>query len=249
MTQTYIAYEGPSLLDGKPIVLLVQMGSRNTKTDNMVQTFILRSDIDPISASRTGEDYSICGDCVMRGIPHDGNSGWAKKRGCYVNLLHGPNGKYQTYKKGGYTKIDDLVFMAGLLKNQDVRVGSYGDPSAIPNHVWETILSEVNMWTGYTHSKNNPYPEKYMSSVETKSQMLSEMAKGNRTFRVIMAIDEVVKGKEILCPASKEAGYRTTCKACKLCNGNQSKAKSIAIVAHGNGKKHAANEIQEDVLA
>jgi hypothetical protein len=42
-----------------------------------------------------------------------------------------------------------------------------------------------------------------------------------------------VKGKEILCPASKEAGRRVQCNACKLCGGNSTNSpKSIAIVQH-----------------
>jgi hypothetical protein len=49
----------------------------------------------------------------------------------------------------------------------------------------------------------------------------------------------VVKGKEILCPASKEAGYKTSCDKCGLCAGASIAAKSIAIVAHGNGAKYA----------
>ena len=44
--------------------------------------------------------------------------------------------------------------------------------------------------------------------------------------------DEVVKGSEVLCPASKEAGRRATCDTCKLCAGASIKAKSIAIVLH-----------------
>lgn len=61
---------------------------------------------------------------------------------------------------------------------------------------------------------------------------------GHRTFRVIPDKSAIVKGAEILCPASKEAGYRTTCNSCGLCGGNTVKAKSIAIVAHGTGAVH-----------
>jgi hypothetical protein len=60
-----------------------------------------------------------------------------------------------------------------------------------------------------------------------------------RTFRVIDSVSSIVKDKEILCPASKEAGYRTTCDSCKLCSGSNISAKSIAIVAHGSGAKYA----------
>jgi hypothetical protein len=67
---TYIIYEGPSLYDGAPIVVLVQTGSSNRKTGDMVQTYILRSDIDPITASRTGKDSAICGTCPHMGTPN-----------------------------------------------------------------------------------------------------------------------------------------------------------------------------------
>ena len=39
-----------SLIDGKPIVVIATYSNRNTKTGAMVQTYILRSDIDPRDA-------------------------------------------------------------------------------------------------------------------------------------------------------------------------------------------------------
>ena len=62
---------------------------------------------------------------------------------------------------------------------------------------------------------------------------------GARTFRVIASVADMVKGKEVLCPASEEAGKRTTCDRCKLCSGASIAAKSIAIVAHGASTKSA----------
>ena len=53
-------------------------------------------------------------------------------------------------------------------------------------------------------------------------------------------VSELVRGREILCPASEEAGKRTQCASCLLCGGASVKAKSIAIVAHGAGRKHHA---------
>ena len=76
--KSYVIYDGPSQIDGKPIVAIAQVGTGNRKTGKgMVQTWILRSDIDPISASRTGEDSSICGDCPHKGKPSDKATGWA----------------------------------------------------------------------------------------------------------------------------------------------------------------------------
>jgi len=80
-----IIYNGPSLLDGKPIVVIATYSNRNTKTGHVVQTYILRSDIHPLEASKTGEDYSICGECPMRGeLTRDPSRKQAKGRKCYV---------------------------------------------------------------------------------------------------------------------------------------------------------------------
>ena len=65
----YIAYEGASMIDGAPIVVIVNKidnGSANAKTGAIVQTFIIRSDIAPMAALQSGEDESICGDCAHR---------------------------------------------------------------------------------------------------------------------------------------------------------------------------------------
>ena len=53
----------------------------------------------------------------------------------------------------------------------------------------------------------------------------------SRSFRVIKSIDDV-RTDEIICPASKEAGFKTTCAQCGLCAGVVKKAKNIAIVIH-----------------
>jgi RecJ-like exonuclease len=50
---------------------------------------------------------------------------------------------------------------------------------------------------------------------------------------VVQGVDEIDKANEVLCPASKEAGKRTTCAACKLCGGTSTASpKSIAIPMH-----------------
>ena len=87
MENGIIFYEGASPLDGKPIVgiALPDKKTGNSKTGRMASTLIIRSDIDPITASRLGEDYSICGDCMHRGIANPNKtSGGADERSCYV---------------------------------------------------------------------------------------------------------------------------------------------------------------------
>ena len=246
--KSYVIYDGPSLIDGSPIVAIAQVKSGNRKTGDMVQTWILRSDIDPITASRTGADSSICGDCPHKGKPSNKATGWATGRTCYVNLLFAPNGVYKAYKRGAYpiAQGHDAIRAIGLLRG--VRLGSYGDPYAVPNFVWESLTSGAEYVTAYTHGKVNPMPDLIMTSADNATQAKDAWAKGERTFRVISALDQVIKGKEILCPASEEAkaasGKAVTCAMCKLCGGNSVKAKSVAIVAHGASKRKAKELVQ-----
>jgi len=246
--QSFVIYDGPSIIDGSPIVAIAQVKSGNRKTGDMVQTWIIRSDIDPITASRTGADVSICGDCPHRGTPTNKATGWAKDRSCYVNLLFAPNGVYKAYKRGAYPVAQghDAIRAIGLLRG--VRLGSYGDPCAVNSYVWDSLTSGADYVTAYTHGKVNPMPELIMTSADNKAMAESAWAKGERTFRVISALDQVIKGKEILCPASEEAreasGKSITCSMCKLCGGNSVKAKSVAIVAHGAAKRKAKELVQ-----
>lgn len=231
----YIIYDGPSLLDGLPIVVIATFDSDNTKTGDMVQTWIMRSDIDPITASRTGADVSICGNCQHRGRPHNGDTGWARDRSCYVNLLFGPNQVFKTYQRGRYQHTDELREIG---RNKLIRIGSYGDGAAVPQHVWDELCSEASGWTAYTH-QGNSRPDRYMTSADTLAQAQDAWSRGERTFRVLKtALD--LQPNEILCPASAEAGKRTTCANCKLCAGASIAAKNIGIVAHGTGARHFA---------
>lgn len=63
-----VFYEGPSRIDGAPIIGIATFGTSNEKTGNLVQTWILRSDVHPIDAINSGEDASICGSCPLLGL-------------------------------------------------------------------------------------------------------------------------------------------------------------------------------------
>jgi hypothetical protein len=87
-------------------------------------------------------------------------------------------------------------------------------------------------------------PESIMTSADNSTQAQEAWSRGERTFRVISSLDKLIKGKEILCPASEEAGKRTTCESCKLCAGSSVKGKSVAIVAHGTSKRKAKELVE-----
>jgi hypothetical protein len=229
-----IIYEGPSLIDRKPIVAIAVWDSKNRKTGAMLQTYILRSDIDPRDANKSGEDYSICGNCRHRGEPTDDPKvKLAKKRTCYVLLGQGPLTVFNTYKRGGYPRADTPAKRRAVGKGRTVRIGTYGDGAAVPPVVWRDVLMEALGHTAYSH--NDGPPSYYMVSADSLEEAKQAWASKHRTFRIIRSVDELDRKNETLCPASAEAGHKTTCEHCLLCGGTQVKAKSIAIVAHGSG--------------
>lgn len=238
-----IIYRGPSLIDGKPIIVVAIVKSNNAKTSDMVQTYILRSDIDPMTASKTGEDYSICGGCIHRGKPTDDVSKkQAVERSCYVTLYHGPLQVFKAFKREVYP-MASTEEIKGLGRGRMVRLGTYGDPLACPQYVWDDLLADSIGHTGYSHQFGLVQGDysKVMISADNIIQANALNKKGVRTFRVIPVSTWADQGKaallesEILCPASKEMNYKTTCDKCKLCAGGTT-GKSIAIVSHGTSR-------------
>lgn len=240
---SFIIYDGPSLIDGQPIVAIAQVNTTNRKTGDMVQTYIIRSDVDPITASRTGQDHAICGNCPHRGEAHDGDTGQAKGRTCYVTLAHGPLQKWKGLAKGLYDHARGHEAIKAIGAGRMVRIGTYGDGAAVPSYIWDSLCEDAKGWTAYTHQTGcqtaSTDPNRYMTSAESAGEAMAAWDRGERTFRVIADTADLISGKEILCPASDEAGKRTTCDKCKLCAGASVKAKSVAIVAHGTSAKKA----------
>jgi hypothetical protein len=243
-----VIYRGPSLLDGKPIVVVASISNRNRKTGAMVQTYILRSDIDPRVANKTGQDFSICGNCPLRGKPStDASRTLAEDRGCYVVIAQGPVNVFKTMSRGAYAEAEGHDAIAALGEGAMVRLGTYGDPAAVPSYIWESLLSRAKGHTAYSHQSGMTgaafRPDLMMVSADNETAARAAWAQGRRTFRVVASVADIVKGSEILCPASEEAGKRTTCAACGLCGGASVKAKSIAIPAHGTAAAIARNAI------
>lgn len=227
-----ILYQGPSNFDGEPIVVIAVWSSKNSKTGDMLQTYIIRSDIDPRDANKYGEDESICGQCQHRGTPtFDPLKKLAEGRTCYVNMGQGVLIVYNTFKAGNYPVASPRT----VGRKRKVRIGTYGDGAAAPSYVWDELVSEADGHTAYSH--NGGDPGLYMVSAGTLAQAQAAWASGYRTFRVVRDVSEI-RHTEVLCPASKEAGHKTTCAACLLCGGTSVQAKSIAIPVHGSGAVH-----------
>lgn len=238
-----IIYRGPSLLDGSAIVVIATFSDRNRKTGAMVQTYIIREDMDPVTANRTGADAAICGDCPLRGKANPAKAkGQADERPCYVTLIHGPSLVYRSMLRGVYPDATDADAATAIGFGRMVRIGTYGDPAAVPMHVWEALTMRAKGWTAYTHQWVQHFDTLTyaMASVESLTAAKYVWARNGRTFRIVRDVAEIDPAREVLCPASAEAGKRTTCADCRLCAGQATRSpKSVAIVAHGNGRAYA----------
>jgi hypothetical protein len=239
-----VVWEGPSLIDKKPIVVIAngfKNVSQNRKTGPMVQVYILRSDVPAWTAITTGDDRSICGDCKFRAKKDSGGSG----RTCYVQVWPYVETIYKAYLRGTYTPVCDL--QENPFKDKNIRIGTYGDPAAVPLYVWQHMIREAKAWTAYTHGWKTcdlGLQSIAMASVDSREELEEARAMGWRTFRTRFRTESLQAG-EIVCPASKEAGVKSSCIDCRLCDGNSSvrigkddKRTSIAIIAHGNGASH-----------
>ena len=249
----FIFYRGPSMIDGKPIVaILTGLGKRssNGKTGKgLYQTWIMRADMNPLEAVRLGQDKSICGDCKHRGTitrikRRKKNIG----RSCYVRLDTAPNNIFKTMKRGRYPTLTPQEANAVLaaLADSIVRGGSYGDPAAVPFHIWQALQENLKSGTAYTHQWRK-FPELAafcMASVDSAYERLEAKMLGFRTFRV-RGENEPLGDYERPCPAAKESNYKTTCDLCRACGGNSAKAKvDMAIIVHGSGKERHFNAAQ-----
>jgi hypothetical protein len=229
-----ILYEGPSAIDGAPIVVIatgLAKRTLNEKTGDMVQTWVIRADVAPHEAVKSGEDASVCGEC-----PHRPAMGGA----CYVKTFQAPLSVFRAYHRGIYGRVT-LEEAADLVAGRTVRLGSYGDPVAAPVAIWEALVSKAKGWTGYTHqwrTAPDAFKRLCMASADDNAEGFAARAAGWRTFRIRTADEPVMPKLEIICPASDEAGMKTDCASCRACMGTASKAKaSPVIIVHGSGAR------------
>lgn len=116
-----------------------------------------------------------------------------------------------------------------------VRFGAYGEPVLLGEEVIRAIVGVApkQSHTGYTHQWRNPeyqWASKYLrASTHGVEESFEAMANGWLPF---MSSRFIPQGF-INCPASKEAGKKTTCAECGLCHGNLGNSqKPIAILTH-----------------
>jgi len=213
-----LLYRGISLIDrSTEIVVLGIKNSSNRKTGPMLQTHILRADVDPVAAVKDNLDTAICGDCPHRGVGFKGRS-------CYVNVAHGPLMAWRHQESASVT--DPTTFGTGKY----IRLGAYGDPAVAPVEFWEELLSGALGWTGYTHQWHQCDQRLRfycMASVESSEGARAAQAMGWRTY---FANDGTKLDDHIECPSYKGVA----CIDCGACSGTAGRGhSSIYIPVHG----------------
>ena len=178
-----IIYDGPSVIDGSPIVAILTglaNASRNAGTGDMLQLYIIRSDMMPEVARHTGADAAICGDCPMRGrvvsldeardiaatLPAGQRAQLIKRiktaqdkgqdtinieRPCYVIVSQAPTIIYKAYQRGLYREATPEQ-AAQHVRGRALRIGAYGDSAALPLGVVEPLAAVADTVTNYTHA-------------------------------------------------------------------------------------------------
>jgi hypothetical protein len=242
MTKSIVLYNGPSMLDGAFIVAIATIGSSNEKTGPIIQTWIMRADMDPMEASRQAADSSVCGSCSRR---------WSTGGDCYVTLFQAPLSVWRAWDRegrpGANVDQDKLVALTIAGQNHGFRMGSYGDPLAVPHTVWKDILAMVQpkVHTGYTHQWRNVSSlhargQWFRANVMASCDSIEDATEArNGGWRYFLAVSpELVPSvpeRTILCLAERETNPRT-CETCGICNGTQDKgstAVSVFLVEHG----------------
>jgi len=187
--------------------------------------------MDPAKAVRTSSDYAICGNC-----PERRNLGGA----CYVLVQNAPLSVYRAWNRGKYSSSSHIARVKNELLSKPLRIGSYGDPAAVPFGVWEELLAEgCGRYTGYTHQWRRRDSQLYrrilMASCDSPTEAIEAKAKGWRYFLVTHEKPASIRG-EVECLSDAQ---NMTCADCGICDGTRAdsrslSAASVAIQVHGS---------------
>lgn len=236
-----VIYTGPSMIDGAPIVVLATVESKNVKTGSMVQTWIMRADRSPVDASKRHDDVSICGDCPRR-----------RRMGgdCYVLVQNAPQSAWRSWERDGKPCANWAEPKAIIALQQDamtygLRLGSYGDPAAVPCDVWIDFINALQPRSvvGYTHQWRNLQGEQaawfrdhVMASADSVKDATDARGMGWRYFLAVPASVPVesLPERTVECLATREGSLRT-CATCGICDGAQGKESRVSVYLREHG--------------
>jgi hypothetical protein len=236
-TNTSILFSGKSEYTGKPVQAFITRTSSNTKTGNIPQVTFLPENVKPTDAIKNGQDEDVCGNCPLRPSLFNPKT---HEDPCYVNCGFAPNAINRAKNKPLYDYSD--LF-------EVIRIGAWGDGASIEKQALLKIVGLARKVLNYTHAwankKFNFLKAFSMASVHSIAEKNQANGLGFRTFRTVKPLlfaDHLklfkngqhtvadLQADEILCPNFTKS---IQCKTCKLCCGNQIKARlNIVIPSH-----------------
>lgn len=215
MSASLVIWRGPSRLDRSPIVALLQLRTSNSKTGDIPSIWIEPDNVD------IANPRSTCGDCPLRA------------GGCYVDARGVFSIRAATQGKALAPWADVRRIVAGRV----LRLGSHGDPLALPLPLIRRLVGLASATVGYTHHwRRHKSPatggwlqSAIMASVENSADAKEAQRLGWRTYR-IRPWDTPLEPGEIQCPAVVRPGA-VTCQQCKVCG--TAGRRSVSVEVHG----------------
>ncbi len=208
------------------VITNIIKASTNDKTGDMVQTWIFDRGL--LTAPKVfGAKCERC-PMVQACYVSENTMGYKSVRKAALKALGIIEGN-TSYK------VATLQEVLPLLSGRRLRLGAYGDPSALPLADLEALVNASRGHTGYTHfyhEIDSAYSEFLMASVESLSDEMLAQSLGYRTFRVLRKgeTDHEVTDRSILCLESDKG---IQCADCMLCSGmSKPNAKNIYIYEH-----------------
>lgn len=254
MKPSIVIYRGPSMLDGADIVALASVGSSNVKTGSMIQTWIMRADLHPSEASARKADASVCGQCPRRhSLGGD----------CYVQIVHAPRSVWESWDRQGrpgenWSDERQILALQSDARAYGLRLGSYGDPMAVPYTVWQDLISALQPRSivGYTHQWDASarilatfdragyswFRDQIMASCDSTADAKQARSLGWRFFLAIPESDFLgdwpPNGRTVMgaiqCPATVSD---RTCDECGACNGSQGRPDRVSVFLAEHGMR------------
>lgn len=247
LPSTLVLWTGASRLDGTPIMVVascLDSASDNSKTGDMVQISIMRADREPMAAWQAGADGAVCPEaCVHRSAARGGRGT------CYVNKA-----RLGSTWRAARRLVDAgrVGFPVGLFTGAKVRLGMEGDPSAVPFHVWQTVLIGAKRHTGYTADWRRlprEWSALFMASCASPADVADALAAGWRPFTASAstADDAAYAAAGLKVCASDAVGL--SCEYCGGCDGNSRGARRAGYYLAQHGALGAAARKRNDAAA
>jgi len=212
--------------------------SGNEKTGNMIQSYFLKKDEFISSSGEIKEKTSNlfgfgCSTCPAKKHCYVSNTTQTKDKGLgsvrrtIFKLLRGER---TTYQFVSFSHAVERVREA----NKKLRLGTYGDPTALQVDQIAELVAASTGHTGYTHywrrKENREYRNYLMASCETASQLKRAEKYGFRAFLALPS-SASIPANATICP---NYTHGVSCLDCGLCDGKkeEDKRKSIVIELH-----------------